>query len=563
MLERLLIKNFALVSSLELDFGKGLVLLTGETGAGKSLLIGALSSLLGSKPDNDLILSREEEALVEGVFSGPSEKLKGLLTRMGLQEGDKIVVRRRFEKKGKSSAFVNNCLVTPGNLKEIGRGLIEINGQHQSVRLLDEESHSKIIDSTDQASPSAKDVSLLAADVKKLSARYKLAVGKAGDIERRIESLKDEIFEIEKVKPKENEDEELGTRKAALQNMSKITEALSSISSILSDEGTSAPSLLKELIKRAETLAGFEKKWACLAKEIEQSRSVLLEIKSESERESEKLSFNPEELEHLEERLYQLEKLKRKYGPLLQDVLIRLDKSRKELDELNSLPPDREVIKRELDATFDRYLKSADALSVKRKSGSSLLSKKIEGALKPLALEKARFQIEFRPLKILEPDDATEKGFEEACFLFSANEGEELKPLSKIASGGEISRVTLAILSVTGSGESPNTVVFDEVDAGIGGSPAEKVGSYLSRLAGEKQVICITHLPQIAAYADRHFKVEKSFEGGRTTIKAFELRDSERIGEIARMLAGETVAESAKAHARELLKSAKTKKRKN
>jgi DNA repair protein RecN (Recombination protein N) len=561
MLERLFVKNFALVGSLDLSFEKGLVLLTGETGAGKSLLIGALSSLLGSKIDSDMILLRDEETLVEGVFSGFDDAFGQTLDSMGISPGKSLTIRRKLEKKGRNTAFINGCSVPLNHLKELAPRLLEINGQHQNARLLDEASHAVILDSAKEIGPYAEKVSALSGQVKKLLGHYKLVLGKAGDVEKRIDLIKLEIAEIGKVDPKEREDEELRNKKNVLQNISKVMENLNGIQAALSQNEPSVLSLLKNITRNAEELSGFDGKWQALLKEIEGAKSTLTDIRDETEIEASNLSFDPMELEKIEERLYQIEKLKRKFGPLLQDVLDYYARVEGELRELKSLPADKEVIKRELDEAFERFQKSAGILSVKRTAFAGVLSKRIETALKPLALEKAKFKIDFYPRIIAQPEDVTEKGTEDAYFLFSANEGEPLKPLSKIASGGEISRTILAILCCADSGGAPDTVVFDEIDSGIGGRPAEKVGSYLSGLAKTRQIICITHLPQIAAFADQHIKVEKHFENGRTTVKALDLPKTEdRKEELARMLAGEKITDSAKAHAQELLRIAASKK---
>ncbi|HNQ78242.1 MAG TPA: DNA repair protein RecN [Acidobacteriota bacterium] len=556
MLERLCIRNFALVSSLELEFRKGLVLLTGETGAGKSLLIGALSSLLGSRMDSDLVVLRDEDAVIEGTFTGLDPSFSGALASIGISVSDSVTVRRKIEKKGRSSAFINGCAVSAGQLKEFTPRLLEINGQHQSVRLLDESSHAAILDSVDTVRPAAQKVRELSEKTSKLNDRYRLVLGKTGEIERRTGTLREEIDEISRVAPAENEDEELGGKRKVMQNLSTVMENLSSIKALLGGEETSVLSLLKEASKKAGELSEYRPKWSALARELEATRSPLAEIRDEAEREASDMSFEPGELERIEERLYRLEKLKRKYGPLLRDVISRLESARAEMEELSSLPLDREAVRKELDESFREYLEAAADLSQKRRESAPLLGGRIESALRPLALEKARFQVGFSERKVAEPSDVSEKGLEEAYFLFSANEGEALKPLSKIASGGEMSRTVLAILTSAGAGGGPDTVVFDEIDSGIGGRPAEKVGRYLSRLARGKQIICVTHLAQIAAFADQHMVVEKLTACGRTNVAARVLQGRDaREEELARMIAGEKVTETAKAHARELLKA--------
>lgn len=562
MLERIFIRNFALVGELELEFEKGLVLLTGETGAGKSLLIGALSALLGARLDGDLILLRDEETSVEGAFSGFDSSFARDLNSMGITAGNSVTIRRKLDKKGKNSAFVNGCSVSLAQLKELAPRLLEINGQHQNVRLLDSSSHGEILDGAADIKPFAEAVAALSDRVKKAGARCRLVLGKAGEIDRRMQELLGETGEIAKIDPKEDEDEALRKRRNVLQNASKVTEDLHFIETALGQEEHSALSILKEALKKAGDLSEFESKWAALMKELDEARRTLAEIRDEAERDLSGLVFDPGELERVEERLFELEKLKRKFGPRLRDILDRFARSSEELAELRSLPLDSEAVKKELDAVFSEYIAAASALSEKRKSFAPVLSKKIENALKPLALEKARFAISFEPRQVREPQDATDKGFEDAFFIFSANEGEPMKQLSKIASGGEMSRTVLAILCSSGGSGGPDTVVFDEIDAGIGGRPAEKVGSYLSTLSKGRQIICITHLPQIAAFADQHIRVEKGVFAGRTLVSASPLRsESGRVDELARMLAGEKITESAKLHARELLKAACGKKK--
>lgn len=561
MLERLFISNFALVGELELEFEKGLILLTGETGAGKSLLMGALSSLLGARLDGDLIVLRDRETSVEGVFSGFDSSFADTLEAMGITAGSSVTIRRRLDKKGKNSAFVNGFSVTLTQLRELAPGLLEIHGQHQNVRLLDSSTHGEILDATPEIKPSAEAVAALSDRVKKACARCRLVLGKAGEIDRRIQELLSETGEIAKIAPKEDEDEDLRKKRNVLQNSSKVLEDLNLIQTALGQDGHSALSIMKDALKKAEELSEFQPKWAALAKELEEARRTLAEIRDEAERDISCFVFDPGELERVEERLFDLEKLKRKFGPKLRDVMERFARSSEELEDLKSLPLDSEAVKKELDAAFEEYLAAASSLSEKRKSFAPVLSKKIENALKPLALEKARFGVGFEHRPVREPQDATGKGLEEAFFLFSANEGEPMKPLSKIASGGEMSRTVLAVLCSSGGSGSPGTVVFDEIDSGIGGRPAEKVGSYLSSLSKGRQIICITHLPQIAAFADQHIRVEKGVLAGRTLVTASQLENErEREEELARMLAGEKITESAKLHARELMKAAGKKK---
>ncbi|NMB99032.1 MAG: DNA repair protein RecN [Thermoanaerobaculaceae bacterium] len=552
MISRLFVKNYALVENLELNFEEKFVVLTGETGAGKSLLIGALSTLLGSKFDASLLLRKGEECVIEGTFISEKNKINAL----GLEDNEPLILKRKFDKEGKSWAFLNGETISLSKLKTIAENLIEINGQHQGAKLLDEENHLKIIDSLKELKTLSSETASLSREIKEQCKLLKLAEGKMSEITRKIELLQAEAIEIEKINPKENEDEELKSRKKALENRSKILENLTSIIFQLKTSDNSILAALKEVNKKAEDLSQYIPSWKDLAKEIEISRAALAEIYSLAEREIESLDFKPDELEKIQERLYQIEKLQRKFGPTLNDVLSHYEAISAELKQLKKTNFDKYEIRKKVDELYDKYIAVAKKLSKARNEKAKAFSQKVSSILKHLALEKGRFEVMFSPLRIESAEDVSEKGLEEAYFLFSANEGEPLLPLSKIASGGELSRVMLAILSSAKGDSLERTVIFDEIDSGIGGKPAEKVGVYLHNLSLSNQVICVTHLPQIASYADQHIKIIKSDKEGRTFVTGRVLSEEERIEEIGRMVAGEKITKSAVEHAKELLKIA-------
>lgn len=558
MLLRLFVKNFALVKHLELDLSEKFVVLTGETGAGKSLLIGALSCLLGSKIDSSLLLKKNEECVIEGTFSFDSYNIE----QLSLSKSELLIIKRKFDKNGKSWAFCNGESVPLNKLKLISENLIEINGQHQGAKLLNEENHSKIIDSLKEVYPLSEEVANLFREVKEQCKLLKLAESKASEIKKRIESLESDIAEIEKVNPKENEDESLKNRKKTLENRSKIIENLVSMVSKIKSNENSILSWLKEVIRNAENLSQYNSSWKDLTKEIEISRTTLNEIANLADKEIESLDFTPDELEKIQDRLYQIEKLQRKFGPTLDDVISYYNSITSELKILKASTFDKFEIKKKVDELFDKYLSKAKELSILREEQGKNFSSNVVNILKHLALEKGRFEVKFSPIKIEEPEDVSEKGLEEAYFLFSANQGEPLLPLSRIASGGELSRVMLAILSSVKSDSNKRSIVFDEIDVGIGGKQAEKVGFYLYNLSLSNQVICVTHLPQIASYADQHIKIEKNDTLDRTIVSGRVLSEEERAEEIGRMVAGEKITSSAVDHAKELLKIAEeTKKR--
>ena len=556
MLLRLFVKNFALVKHLELNLNKNFVVLTGETGAGKSLLIGALSCLLGSKIDYSLLLKKNEECVIEGTFSLDSCNLE----QLGLPKDELLIIKRKFDENGKSLTFCNGETISLNKLRLISENLIEINGQHQGSKLLNEENHSKIIDSLKEVNPLSEEVVNLFREVKEQCKLLRLAEIKDSEIKKRIESIENDIAEIEKVNPKANEDESLKSRKKTLENRSIIIENLVSIVSKIKSNENSILSWLKEVIRNTETLSQYNPYWKELTKEIETVRTILNEIGSIAEKEIESLDFTPDELEKVQERLYQIEKLQRKFGPKLDDVISYYNSITYELKRLKTSTFDKFEIKKKVDDLFTNYLSKARELSNLREEIGKTFSSKVVNILKHLALEKGRFEVRFSPIKVEEPEDVSEKGLEEAYFLFSANQGEPLLPLSKIASGGELSRVMLAILSSVKPESNQRSIVFDEIDVGIGGKQAEKVGFYLYNLSLSNQVICVTHLPQIASYADQHIKIEKNDSLDKTIVSGRVLSEEERAEEIGRMVAGEKITLSAVEYAKELLKIAAKKK---
>lgn len=554
MLERLFVKNFALVRSLELDFKEGFTVLTGETGAGKSLLIGALSLLLGNKVDASLLSSKEDETVIEGTFSFTNENDKSK------EEGNFLILRRKVDKKGRNWAFINNEQVSIQALKSAAKEVIEINGQHQSSHLLDDFNHIKLLDSIDSLRSLSDDVSIVAKEIKEEMRILKLLEGKSEELKKRIENLEFDINEIEKINPEENEDEELKGKKYALENRAKIVENLNGILKGLNSDDYSVLKLLNDVMKCSKELSEIKSEWRLFSKEIESVRTTLSEIAASAEREIENFNFSEDDLNKVLERLYEIERLQRKYGPTLDDALLHYEKCKEELKNLQGKDFDKGKLKERIEEKFKNYIEKGRRLSELRRRESTILSERVEKILKELAIEKGKFEVQFIDLNIKDFEDVNESGLEGCRFLFSANEGEPLLPLSKIASGGELSRVMLAILCSISSDKKDRTLVFDEIDTGIGGKPAEKLGSYLSRLSKNGQIVCVTHLPQIAVYADNHIKVEKFSSEEKTSVSAKLLDDKERVKEIGRMVSGEKITDNAMTYAEELLKMANEKK---
>jgi DNA repair protein RecN (Recombination protein N) len=558
MLTRLHIENFALIDTLELEFGQGLCLLTGETGAGKSILVEAVGLLLGERAEMEMVRTGAPEAVVDATFriEPDDHPAAALLRAWSLSFDGEVVIRRRIARAGRSTATINGAAASISQLRELGSLLVNIHGQHQSQSLLGEEAHRALLDAQPEVAPLALHTAAAWESLSASMSRLRSLQRSRAELGQRLDTVQFQRDEIDRVGPKAGEEEELLSRKNRLQYSGRIVEDASAVSSFLRDGESSASSHAREALRHLESLAEVDPAWAPFLRDLKEATGILLGIAAETERTASTTVFDPEALEQINERLAGLDRLKRKYGPRLDDVLTHREALEIEFRHLSEESLDPEAAARQVTSDFEAFTRTAAALTKARSKAAAALAEGTERELKPLALEKAKFLVELLPVRPKEATDARPVGCEDVRFLFSANPGEPPKPLAKIASGGELSRTLLALLSASTAGRGPETLIFDEVDAGIGGKPAERVGKRLRDLAAQHQVLCITHLPQIAAFAHHHVKVEKETRAGRTLIKAGPLSESQRVDELARMLAGETVTETARRHAEELLRAA-------
>jgi DNA repair protein RecN (Recombination protein N) len=556
MLKLLRINNIALIPALELELGPGLTLLTGETGAGKSILIDALGLLLGRRASADLIRTGEDRAVVEAVVELDGGEAR--LAAHGLpMEGDEVVLRREVQTSGKGRATVNGALVPVGLLRELASGVAVVHGQHEPQGLLDPARHLDLLDrfagldGTEALGEVYRDLRACEAALERLRRDRREA-------ERHREMLEFQAREIEAAALAPDEEDHLRLEKARLANAGRLAELSGEAYALLYDDEGAAIGRLGQVFRRVEDLAGIDPEFrphadsrAALVAQLEELALLLRGYQ-------ERLEVSPGRLDEVESRLALIERLKRKYGETAEEVLSFGERCRRELGELGS-PEEQEVaLDERRGALAEDYLKRARELSKRRRAAAEEMERTVRGELAQLAMEKTRFRIAFDPRSPQEAADVgterwTERGLERAEFLISPNPGEELRPLARVASGGELSRIMLALKSVV-HGDTPGvTLVFDEVDAGIGGRVAEVVGRKLRAVAAHQQVVCVTHLPQIAALADQHLAVHKRVEGGRTVTAVEPLSSSDRVEEIARMLGGEVVTDTARRHAREML----------
>jgi DNA repair protein RecN (Recombination protein N) len=555
MLKLLRINNIALIPTLEVEFGPGLTLLTGETGAGKSILIDALGPLLGDRASPELIRSGEERAAVEAVFDLP--EAAALLEERGLSaDGDEVVLRRELQASGKGRATVNGALVPVSLLRDLAPRLAVIHGQHEPQGLLDPSTHIDLLDhfaGADDGRPLAE----FYRDLRAAEAALERLRGDRREAERRREMLEFQAGEIERAGLGSGEEEALRVEKARQANAGRLASLSGEAYGLLYDDEAAALARLGQVFRRVEELAAIDPSFRPFLDGRAAALAPLEDLALRLRDYREQLEVSPGRLDEIEGRLAVIERLKKKYGATLEEVLAFGERCRRELDALAS-PEEQE---RTLEARRERlaatYLERARALSKRRRAAALDLRKRVQAELAQLAMEKTRFEVAFQPgdaEAAVDPAQWTERGLEQAEFLLSPNPGEELRPLARIASGGELSRIMLGLKSVVRSDARGLTLVFDEVDAGIGGRVAEVVGRKLKAVAARQQVLCVTHLPQIAALADRHFAVRKQVDRGRTVTLVENLEDESRVEEIARMLGGETITPTARQHAREMLK---------
>jgi DNA repair protein RecN (Recombination protein N) len=557
MLKLLRINNIAIINELELEFGPGLTLLTGETGAGKSILIDALGLLFGARASPELIRTGEERAIVEGVFeSNPAARAaeaRGLPA-----DGDEVVLRREVHVSGKGKATVNGALVPVAVLRELAPELAAIHGQHEPQGLLDPETHLSVLDGHAGLVDEAEALAAPFRRLREVEAELEALRRDRREAERRREMLEYQAAEVEKAGLAPGEEESLRHEKQIQASAGRLAELSGDAYRLLYDDEDAVVSRLGQIYRKVEELAAIDPRLAPHVEAKAAVRASLDDLALFLRDYREGLQVSPGRLDEIESRLALIERLKRKYGATVEEVIAFGERCRADLASLGS-PEEREaVLQREREELTGKYLAAARTLSRKRRAAARELEKKMQAELGQLAMEKTRFRVQFQPDVAGDDDGAVwnERGLETAEFLISPNPGEEMRSLARIASGGELSRILLALKSLAthDDPEEGKTLVFDEVDAGIGGRVAEVVGRKLRTIAARHQVLCVTHLPQIASMAERHFVVRKRVERGRTVTDVQPLEGGERVEEVARMLGGETVTETARRHAREMVK---------
>ena len=547
MLRFLRVRNFALIDQLELHFENGFNLLSGETGAGKSIIVDALGLLAGSKASSEMVRTGESRAVVEGVFEAD---LRPEFEKLGLDcEGTDVIIRREISSDERNRVYINNQPSTVAALREIAPALLDIHGQHEQQTLLDTASQLVLIDAFAETTTAAEKVRALFVESQQI--QNELAELLA-DHNRKVERLDLLIFqrdEIQKVNPKANETEEARRRVEVLSHSGKLLEAATRSYESLYESEESVLSMLAHIQRSLRDAAQHDPRLQPYVEHMEVSRIGIQEIAYALRDYANQVDADPQELERIQARLAELERLHRKYGP---DLLGHLEKVRREMDSIGLTENKKDELEKRFSAIRQEYGKAAEALSKRRRGATKSLESAVQQELKSLAMPHARFVLAWEDLS---PGRAS--GLDRVEFTISANPGEDPMPLDRVASGGELSRVMLALRTVLADDRSHKTLVFDEVDAGIGGKAAETVGQKLKDLSGRYQVLCVTHLAQIAAFGDHQYRIEKIVADGRTLTRVEAMTGEARVDELARMMSGSRVTEAARQHIKELLANAK------
>lgn len=553
MLEHLHIRNVALIKESEISFGDGLNILTGETGAGKSMIIDSLQFALGGRAGKDFLRHGEKQAAVEALFSVQSQALTEKLAENGIapEEDGTLLITRTLSEAGKSVCRINGSTVTVGMLKEIAEDMIDIYGQHEHQSLLNPVKHIRLLDRFCGAGfgEAMEEYKNSRQRLKDLEKQLAILIGDESQREQRMDMLLFQKEEIEAAELQEGEEDALLEQKKRLSSMERLIRLTGESVTLLYDGDDRAPSACDQLgdaLAKLREAAEYDAALSPLADALADGYAAVEDCARELKREAEKQEADPEELERIEERLQLFYKLKRKYGGSIEAVLEFYEKAVQELEFLSNSSEKAAELSAKKAEEEKRLSALAETLTARRRATAEQVEEQIETALHDMEMKHARFHIQ-----IEEKADWGADGKDKVEFLISANAGEPLKPLAKIASGGEMSRVMLALKTVLVDADEIGTFIFDEIDTGVSGRTARRVGEKMRFLGGKRQLLCITHLPQIAAMADNHFLIEKESDAGETVTRVTALDEEGAVREVARLM--NDVTETTLAAARELL----------
>lgn len=561
MLKTLYIKDYALLEQISIEFEKGLNIITGETGAGKSILIDAMSLLLGERASNEVIRKGAEKAIVEGIFSAENnERIDTLLEQNEIEKSNELIVRRELSVKGSNRCFLNDTPVALNVIKEVGNLLVDLHGQHEHQSLLRTETHIEFLDDFGSLEQPLSDfkkeydqLHLLQKNLNELRAKENL-------LKEKKDLYEFQRKEIEAISPLENEDESISSELHILENSEQLLELTNDISQQLYDSEKSIYDSLINVQQKINTLAKIDKTFAETSGELQSVVAVINDITNVVRKYNAQIELEPQKLEELRSRFQAINLLKKKYGGTLQALLDHYKKILNEIKLAESFEDEIKKMKQAIHQQKETLAKLASELSQRRNELGKKISKEVKEALKVLGIPQSIFEVKILQTTVEQnlQNDGTpfrfnSRGYDEVEFFISTNLGEDTKPLSKVASGGEISRIMLALKTILARNDKLPLLIFDEIDTGISGRISQKVGQALKNLAAFHQIISITHQPQIAALADIHFAVEKKIVEDRVVSSIKKLKNEERIREVAKLLSGEVVTETSLQTAKELM----------
>lgn len=567
MLKQLQIQNYALIEKLEVDFTGGLNIITGETGAGKSIIIDALSLILGERADTDAVRKDSERSVVEGTFEiSKNKKLKILLDNQNIEYSDELILRREVSVKWQSRCFVNDSPVSLNVLKNMGDMLVDLHGQHEHQSLLRTETHIDLLDDFIGLDGLVNDFGLCYKEVTKIIDQLKEIKSKELQLKEKRELYDFQIKEIDTVNPTVGEEEKLENELKILENSEKLHESTSQLYDVLYESENSISSRLDLVRNQLEKLLQIDKTFEQMLGELKSAEAVVDELVASIRNYSAHIEFNPGRLEEIRNRLGSITLLKKKYGGSVESILKHRGRIGEEVALAENFDAEIKKIKTQLAEKRKRVSEAAKKLTEKRREGTKKVNREIVKVLTELGIENSKFDVKIENRQCPDKNDengivqlgkqfyeTTSKGIDLVEFYISTNIGEDVKPLVKVASGGEISRIMLALKTILAKSERLPLLIFDEIDIGISGRIAQAVGLSLKNLSQYHQIIAITHLPQIASLANTHYIVEKVEDGKRSFTSMKKLEIKERIHEVAKLLSGKEVTEAGLKSARELI----------
>ena len=555
MLQELSIKDFAIIDEIQISFQPKMTVLTGETGAGKSIIIDALGLLAGGRGSTEFIRKGEKKAVIQGLFTLPREaNTYNILEEYGIDSEDgQIILQRDLYRGGRNICRINGMMVNLATLRKIGETLIDIHGQNEHQELMKPENHIDLLDEYDKKTSELRNqYQVVYQNYRKLKLSMEKKEADEKAWAQRLDMLNFQVKEIEEAGLKINEEDELVEEKNKLDNFQAIHDALELSYQILSGEKIDVVGNLGNAMNELSDVSDLSENLQEINTKISDAFYSLEDVARDISDELDSMEWNGERLNEIEERLELIHQLKRKYGDTIEDILHYHSRIVKELREMENAEQNSEKQERQLSEALEKVKELAIKLSKQRKKSAKKLEKMIHEQLSALYMDKAVFEVKF-----LNNSKLYSKGIDKVEFYIQTNPGEEMGPLAKIASGGELSRIMLALKTIFSQKMGVTSIIFDEVDTGVSGRVAQAIAEKISQISNNSQVLCITHLPQVAAIADNHYYISKSVNDGRTETSLEELDEKQKIREIARMLSGSEITELTLKHAEELIKMSK------